>query len=514
MGGSMYCRLEQTSNKQIQTALIVMILSLGMCVSGYSGADPGEKNALDTMKKATAFMMDEVSNRGGFLHFYADDFSGQWGEVAARKSMIWVQDPGTVGVGMMLLDAFELTGDTVYLEYACKTANALVWGQHPAGGWHYFIDFDMTGIRQWYDDVLSKYWGYEEFYHYYGNCTFDDNVTEGATRFLLRLYLITLDPVYRKPLLKALDFILVSQYPNGGWPQRYPLRYDFAHDGKADYTSFHTYNDNVIQGNIRLLLEAWEKLGDVKYKEAAYRGMDFVVLSQMAPPQAGWGQQYDMDMKPAHARSYEPASIMPHQTVRCIRDLESFYMMTGNRKFLGGIPDAIEWLENSYIPEEHKQYKNITHATFYEVGTDRPLYVHREGNSIENGRYWIDYNPKNPIDHYGQQTRVDVEAAKREYERVNALSPAEAMAEYNRKHSRLRPVPKIDPSEAENLIESLDTRGAWVEDIGEHWDVRYYYNLFYGKPEVHLDGIVTGTYIHNMETLMTYVKNLRGITDE
>ncbi len=108
----------------------------------------------------------------------------------------------------------------------------------------------------------------EEYRHYYGNCTYDDNVTQGATRFLLRLYMTTLDPAYREPLLKALNFLLISQYPNGAWPQRYPLRYEFAHDGLADYTSYYTMNDNSMRDIINVLIEAYEKLGDEKYLEA------------------------------------------------------------------------------------------------------------------------------------------------------------------------------------------------------------------------------------------------------
>ena len=63
------------------------------------------------MKKASDFMMETVSNRGGFVSLYTEDLSERWGEVPARDSMIWVQDPGTVGVGRTLLEAYRTTGD-------------------------------------------------------------------------------------------------------------------------------------------------------------------------------------------------------------------------------------------------------------------------------------------------------------------------------------------------------------------------------------------------------------------
>ncbi len=67
------------------------------------------------LKKASDFMMNTVSLNGGFVWYYSADLSEQWGETPARKSMIWVQDPGTVGVGNMFLDAYKTTGDPLYL---------------------------------------------------------------------------------------------------------------------------------------------------------------------------------------------------------------------------------------------------------------------------------------------------------------------------------------------------------------------------------------------------------------
>src|SRR4029453_13522465 len=122
------------------------------------------------------------------------------------------------------LDAYDLTGDRYYLEAARKAADALVYGQHPLGGWHYFVDFDPKGLKAWYDKEASRFkWGMEEYRHYYGNATFDDSNTSSATRFLLRVYLTTNEKRYRESLDKALSFILMAQYPNGAWPQRYPL---------------------------------------------------------------------------------------------------------------------------------------------------------------------------------------------------------------------------------------------------------------------------------------------------
>lgn len=88
-----------------------------------------ERQVLETMKTATQYMMDVVSYRGGFVWNYLPDFSRQWGEMEAKRTMVWTQDPGTPQMGHLLLDAYHATGDEYYYEAAMKVAQALIWGQ-------------------------------------------------------------------------------------------------------------------------------------------------------------------------------------------------------------------------------------------------------------------------------------------------------------------------------------------------------------------------------------------------
>ena len=458
-----------------------------------------EKEVRAAMKKATDFMMKTVSNRGGFLWKYTADLSEQWGEVPARQSQIWVQPPGTTSVGTALLNAFGATGDPDYLKYADQVADALIWGQDSSGGWHYLIDFDPGGLQKWYIEVASKCWGWEEYYHYYGNATFDDEVTVSATRFLLDIYLVTQDAKYEEPLQKALDFILDAQYPNGAWPQRYPSKNQYSHDGQEDYTPYYTFNDDVIHATIFLLLEVYQKLGGEEYLEAARRGMNFYLISQLATPQAGWALQYDLDMKPAMARSYEPASVASGQTVRNIRDLQTFFKMTGDPTYLRPIPDAIQWLESSIINSDSS--KNFTHATFYEPLTNKPLYAHREGSSMQNGRYWVDHEQANFPGHYGMLGTIDVQSIKKEFERVRSLTAEQAQAEYWAITKTLDVPDEVDRNEIQTMITNLDVRGAWLEDL-----LIPHYPDVVGHPRRKMRGISTETYVLNMEKLIAYLK--------
>jgi hypothetical protein len=360
-------------------ALLMVLLVLNT-----AAAEPDRKEALDAMRRAAKFMVEEVSYNGGYVWTYAADLSRQWGEAPARKTQVWVQG-GTLDMGNAFLDCWEATGDSYFLDCAKKAANALVYGQHPLGGWHYFIEFDKPGLDQWYRDVFTNFkWGMEEYRHYYGNCTFDDDVTTGATRFLMRLYLATLDPAYKEPLDRALKFIRTAQYPNGAWPQRYPLHYEFAHDGLPDYTSFYTINDGVIPNAIEVMVMAYELLGDERNMEAARRGMDFLIAAQGPEGQAAWADQHGMDLKPASGRTHEAAGYMPRYTVQAIRALQDAWLVTGDRRYLKPIPGALEWLEKSAIAIHPDGRLSVVDR--YEYGTNRPI-LRTRSNRAASGRH-------------------------------------------------------------------------------------------------------------------------------
>ena len=211
-----------------------------------------------------------------------------------------------------------------------------------------------------------------------------------------------------------------------------------------------------------------------------------------------------MQMRPAAARSIEPASVMPGQTESCMRDLLNFYKITGDRKYLERIPEALEWLENSYLPEDHTINDRVTHATFYEIGTNKPLYAHCEGTGIENGRCWVDYSPENLLPYYGMQLRIDVPALRREYERVNALSPEDAMQEWQARR-RPGPAPKVNLDRIRKIIEAMDMRGAWVQEI----TITDFEDVVHNPPR-RLEGISTGSFISNMNHLINYLGNMEA----
>ena len=90
-----------------------------------------DQEVRSTMKRATRYMMDVVSYRGGFVWNYLPDLSRQWGELEASRTMIWMQAPGTPDVGQHMLDAYHATRDAYYDDWACRIASALMSAQLP-----------------------------------------------------------------------------------------------------------------------------------------------------------------------------------------------------------------------------------------------------------------------------------------------------------------------------------------------------------------------------------------------
>ena len=433
-----------------------------------SAAQPARDEILAAMKAATRFMSEEVALHGGYVWVVSEDLSRRWGEVPARPSQIWLQG-GTERVGQVMLDAYQATADRDYLAVARKAADAIIYGQHPLGGWHYFIDFDPTGVPEWYKAQASKFlFGMEEYRYYYGNATFDDRVTQDAARFLLRFYNLSREAAYREPLLKALDFMLLSQYPNGAWPQRYPLRDDYAHDGFPDYTSFYTLNDGAMQANIELLLDAHRSLGDPRYFEGARKGVDALIALQGPEDQGCWAEQYGFDLQPIAARTHEPAGYVVRESIGVIGLLERFYLRTGDREYLDPIPRCLNWFDRINRESARDRYPR---PRYWEPGTNKPLYVLQTSKRTPEGYGVFDWTTDpdrvlcdgNPCKASGEPF-VDVEMHRARYVEVAEQVTPAARGSYLAEILAHQVQRQSSSESVEDIIAALDSQGAWITD--------------------------------------------------
>lgn len=408
---------------------------------------------LDAMRRAVRYMDEQVSYRGGYVWAWLPDLSLSWGEMEAKRSMCWIQPPGTPAVAHAFIDAWQAAGDPVFRVAAERAADALVAAQLPCGGWNYIHDFaGEDSLRHWYDTIGRNGWRLEEFQHWYGNATFDDAVSSSAACVLLRVYQAWGSERFRAPLARAIDFVLAAQYSggiaDGGWPQRWPRvsatsamkpPYGLPRGARGgmedgDYTAHVTWNDDVAGENIRFLLLCHLTMDDPRLAPAIVRAMDCMARMQQPAPQAGWGLQHLAKAaggRPAGAiaaaRSYEPRALATHTTATNIRQLCEFYRLSGDERYLARIPEALAWLKRCELPArvlaENPLLKGRTHPTFVDEGSNRARYVHRYGSNVHNGAYYSDHDHRDTLSHYSAGRMLRVDALEAEYQALRALAP-------------------------------------------------------------------------------------------
>jgi len=425
-----------------RTLLATAAAALATPAMAQTGATADRPAIVATMKRAAAFMTDEAAVEGGYVWTYLPDFSRRWGELEAAPTMIWVQPPGTGTMGHAFLDAYHATGDRQFLDAAKSAADALVRGQHPAGGWNYVIDTaGEDSLRQWYASYGQNAWRMEEFHRYYGNATFDDAGTSEASQLMLRL-VVEGERSYLVPLQRAVRFVLDSQYENGGWPQRFPFVENGGVHGHADYTRLITFNDDVAGENLEFLIFVLQTLGNrlasgregrgltrARLLSSIQRGMDIFLATQQPAPQAGWGLQHFPDtLKPAPARTYEPEALTTHTTANNIQQLLNFYRLTGEAKYIERVPEALDWLDSVALPPELR-LNGRTHPTFIEPGTNQPWYIHRRGSNVVNGEYYADRNPNDTLVHYGSFRTLNVAGLREQHATLAAQTAAEVSSD-------------------------------------------------------------------------------------
>jgi len=444
--------------------------------------------AAAALRKATEFFTTQVATEGGYLWRYSEDLASREGEGKASATMVWVQPPGTPSVGMALLEAYHATKDDFYLKAARRAGYCLVRGQLRSGGWDYRIEFDPAGRARYAYRVDKPAEGKRQR----NTSTLDDNTTQAALRLLMRLdkTLDFKDAGIHEAATGALTKLLEVQYPIGAWPQRfdgppdrdnypvrkagYPESWSRTYPGKS-YAGFYTFNDNAIGDTIDVMFEAARTYGEAKYRGAAERAGQFILLAQMPDPQPAWAQQYDPEMHPAWARKFEPASITGGESQGVMRTLLELYRQTGEEKYLEPIPRAIGYFRRSLLPDGRL-------ARFYELKTNRPLYFNR--------KYEMTYSDADMPTHYAFKVGQGLDRIQREYERLRKLGPDDL--------ERMRSKPRASPGRAsaglvnqvKAVIAALDERGRWVEE---------------GRLKYHGDGDPTRRVID----CQTFIKNVR-----
>jgi hypothetical protein len=450
------------------------------------------------LRKAITYFAEHAAVEGGYVYRASQNFSRREGEHKVTPTMVWVQPPGTPTVGLAYLKAYEATGEAAYLDAARRTAGALLRGQLRSGGWDYTIEFDpKLRTKYAYRVEPADPSGFNV-------STYDDNNTQACVTFLMRLD-TTLksadgplhDSIVHESVVYALQSLLAAQYPNGAWPQRYsgPIEADKFPVTKASYpdtwprqwpkpkyTGYYTFNDNTMGDIVDLMLEAARVYDEPKYRKAAEKCGDFMLLAQMPEPQPAWAQQYDAEMHPAWARKFEPPAITGGESQSILKTLLTLYRATGEQRFIEAVPRPLEYLEASRLADGRL-------ARFYELRTNKPLYMTKS--------YEITYSDADMPTHYSFKTPARMEKIRQEYDKLRKMSAEQ------REQSALTGRPKVGEdmiARAKAAIDSLDDQGRWLEPG------RFKESESQADEQI----LVTETFVKNVERISLYLAATRG----
>lgn len=448
---------------RILCASAALIVALAATVTSRSARADGEEKLTKeqvaaTMKRAATFYRTQVATHGGYVYFYSVDLQQRFGEGVATADQIWVQPPGTPTVGMAYLAAFDATADRFYLEAATEAANALIYGQLMSGGWANVIDFNPSGQRvALYRNGKGRGRNVSSL---------DDDQSQSAIRFLMRCdraHAFQNEAIHNAVRI-ALQALLAAQFNNGAFPQgwtrpsaqihpilsaRFPS-YDWRTDGRIkNYWDMYTLNDDLASSVSRVLLEAHENYGQERYRESLIRLGDFLLRAQLPEPQPAWSQQYSYDMLPIWARKFEPPAVAGRESQDVLKTLLTLFEVTGERRFLEPVPRAIAYLKRSLLNDQQL-------ARYYELRTNRPLYMKRRGSD-----YLLTYDDSDLPDHYGWKTASRIDAIESRF-RMLLEHPTGAPLSLTGRPSRNGQSESDLTGLVRRASDSLDPQGRWI----------------------------------------------------
>jgi hypothetical protein len=300
-------------------------------------------------------MAATAGSGGGYATAFDPATGARYGEQdePISATATWMRPRGaTYEIGQRLLRAYSATGEVRYRDLALRAALAMARSQSCDGGWAPAAE--PRGACPTETTAIVKE-------------SFDEGLQAGAIAFLLDAAEALPEGPDRTRLIAAarngLAYLVTTQNEDGAWPQE--------PSATSGYHALSTLNDDVTPSHIRILLRGYETFGEEAYAEAARRGLAFLLAAQLES--GGWAQQYDADLKPAPARSFEPAAAASIESAHAMVALIEGHEVLDDRAWLAAASRAERWLNTAEIAPENW-------ARFYDVGTNKPVYGDRDGS--------------------------------------------------------------------------------------------------------------------------------------
>jgi len=226
--------------------------------------------------------------------------------------------------------------------------------------------------------------------------TFDNDSTINELRYLARVMHAgeTAEAAriaaWRDSFMRGLAHIFDAQYPNGGFPQIYPL-VGWYHDAV-------TFNDDVMLHLLELLADIGTGREEFAFVPAAQTaearerfaaGVACLFTTQLRAPDGRrtvWCQQYDaLTLQPCAARNFEPVAESSLESA----GLVEFLMKQSNPspELIAAVHGAMQWFKSHALHDVHwdpaapagtglesRPGAPALWARFHEFGTGKPIF--------------------------------------------------------------------------------------------------------------------------------------------
>ncbi len=268
---------------------------------------------------------------------------------------------------------------------AARLADAVLSFQTPAGGWSKHNRYTEPREK---GTLWSSQYEPGAPPHYLG--TIDNHATTSEILLLAAVWQKTQRADCLTGVHRGLDWLLSAQYPNGGWPQNFPL--------EGRYHDAITFNDDAMTHVLTLLADVRDGAPhfagvDAQHRSrvlaALERGVQCVLASQVrrGTTRTGWCAQHDpLTLAPLPARAKEPAALGAPETGKILTFLMRQPAQTPEG--VAAIEAGLAWLEKVRITglRQTKRDGKTAYdpdptatqplwARFYEVETDTPLFA-------------------------------------------------------------------------------------------------------------------------------------------
>jgi pectinesterase len=288
-------------------------------------------------------------------------------------------------------NAPRYTDDFLKTDEAKRIAENVLLYQQTTGGWPKNIKMEMVISSA---DSLNLVKEKENV----NESTIDNDATSTEIRFLTRMYVCNGDQKYLDAAVEGINYILKSQYDNGGWPQFWPRNYGY-------YTHI-TYNDNAMVNVLELLREVYSgkapydtlpKATRQKARKAFDKGIECILNTQIKDKDGNltvWCAQHDeKTLAPAPARAYELPSYSGAESDNIVMLLMS--IEKPSKRVKKAIEGAVKWFEDYKIVGLKKEYFTNADgmrdyrmvecsdceplwARFYDLETGKPFFSDRD----------------------------------------------------------------------------------------------------------------------------------------